>query len=98
MKLKLLGYTIFITITKNHPIDLSPVESYFSHSHNRMIPIREMGIDYLRNALLKELGMSDLRHLESEKVIKHLTDYEFTDNITLTLFNELKRKVEKSKK
>jgi hypothetical protein len=93
MKFELFGYVITVNIFKVRHAKPAFTGDYFSHSRNITLPIREMGLDYMRNALLKELGLSEWKYLESEKIVQQLADYPFPNSESYSLYNEMKRRV-----
>jgi hypothetical protein len=93
MKFELFGYIITANIFKARHAKPALTGDYFSRSRNITLPIREMGLDYMRNALLKELGLSEWKYLESEKIVEQLTDYPFPNSESYSLYNEMKRRV-----
>lgn len=94
MNINLFGHTIAIDIFPNRPtIKLPIVGTYYSISRRRMLNIAEMNLDWIRNALLRKLGLANWSGMASETIVQRLNDYKFTDSETYSLYCELKRRV-----
>lgn len=70
-----------------------PSENYFSRSCGQVLEISEMETTHIKNALLKLLGLSNMRKLESEVVVSELSHNTCWNPETLGLYYELKSRV-----
>jgi hypothetical protein len=96
MKFSLFGHTLILNSYKNSPVVTNPmiVGNIYSESRHKRVGLNEMNLDWIRNALLKRLNRTDWRGLASETIVGNLEGSTFADSETLSLYCELKRRVE----
>ena len=95
MKFNLFGHTIILDAFPNHRSVIRPpiVGTYYSTSRRRILNISEMNLDWIRNALLRKLGLMDWSEMSSETIVQRLNNYAFMDSETYSLYCEFRRRV-----
>jgi hypothetical protein len=97
MKITLGRVSVYVGVSvkiAEKPAPVVPSKTYFSRSCNTEMVIAKMETTHIKNAVLKMVGLADLRFQPSEIVVKELSHIRGWDSESYGLYRELKSRVD----